>query len=536
MTCSAPLGLRAVAALVFALSGLLQACGADAVQSGPYPGNVVETTDASSIGVENPIDAGVQDGSAPGLDAAGWDAEPSCVPKGCDEQGFECGMAEDGCGGVVDCSGIKTCKGFDICGAVEPNKCGCERRTCESVAVQSGRQACGTLEVGCGEDAVECGDSCPAGQSCGAVEPNVCGCVPNLSACSDKQCGSIPDGCGGEVSCGSCPAGGVCNAQQRCICNGVPCETETEDPCPACDAATRAMVGRYVMRNVSFAVSSLSPNEPGRNDNISIMEIKLDAERQLVLNEEACQVKAYGPPAENESEQGEIPLARASKLETPPRIITVEGGQWRVPSVRNALGWRRGVSYCKPGSAAPDKSDPGYHVTAKSAGAAKPWIRTASQECECVFGPALPSSANDCRVIDDDGDMRPGLTFSSSVGDAYMVSVTDVDMWGSIDLVNRRHQGTSLDGPDSAQKAFQCTSFLALVGCSDIGKDTRFCPESYNTVDFLPLDVLERSLGRKATCADIIENSSNRAAVGLGGAGGIEQTRGRTYPSAAVCR
>lgn len=52
------------------------------------------------------------------------------------------------------------------------------------------------------------GTCCTAPQTCGGGgTPNVCGrpaCVPTTCAAQSKNCGSIPDGCGGTISCGAC--------------------------------------------------------------------------------------------------------------------------------------------------------------------------------------------------------------------------------------------------------------------------------------------------------------------------------------------
>src|SRR5439155_16522450 len=57
---------------------------------------------------------------------------------------------------------------------------------------------CGTIGDGCG-GTLSCG-SCPAPYTCGGGGiANQCGCVP--AACQVGQCGSIADGCGGTLDC-----------------------------------------------------------------------------------------------------------------------------------------------------------------------------------------------------------------------------------------------------------------------------------------------------------------------------------------------
>jgi hypothetical protein len=68
---------------------------------------------------------------------------------------------------------------------------------------------CGSIPNGCGGTLI-CG-SCAAGTVCST---NVCvvSCTPTTCAAQGKDCGNIPDGCGGTLICGSCAAGTVCSA------------------------------------------------------------------------------------------------------------------------------------------------------------------------------------------------------------------------------------------------------------------------------------------------------------------------------------
>jgi hypothetical protein len=73
---------------------------------------------------------------------------------------------------------------------------------------------CGTIDDGCGRR-INCG-SCAAPQTCGGggIE-NACGspgrdCVPTTCAAEGKNCGTIDDGCGRRINCGSCAAPQTC--------------------------------------------------------------------------------------------------------------------------------------------------------------------------------------------------------------------------------------------------------------------------------------------------------------------------------------
>jgi hypothetical protein len=73
---------------------------------------------------------------------------------------------------------------------------------CTPKACEVGRD-CGKIDNGCGAQ-MDCGDTCAAPKTCGALAPNVCSC--KAKRCSDvaNSCGSMPDGCNGFVPCGDC--------------------------------------------------------------------------------------------------------------------------------------------------------------------------------------------------------------------------------------------------------------------------------------------------------------------------------------------
>lgn len=133
---------------------------------------------------------------------AGHDEDAACVPETCDQLGASCGDVVDRCGNVLSCG---TCPSGQTCGAIEPNVCDegtCTPKTC----IQLGA-ACGLINDGCA-GVLDCG-TCPEGVVCGESAPNQCGaCTPE---CTDRACG--PDGCGGDCLPG-CGAGEQCEEGQ----------------------------------------------------------------------------------------------------------------------------------------------------------------------------------------------------------------------------------------------------------------------------------------------------------------------------------
>jgi hypothetical protein len=91
---------------------------------------------------------------------------------------------------------------------------------------------CGSIPDGCGGN-VACGSACTAPQTCGGGgAPNVCGCTPLLGCPFYDDCGTISDGCGGTLHCGS-----ACTPPETCGGHGKPnmcgCTPKT---CPAADS------------------------------------------------------------------------------------------------------------------------------------------------------------------------------------------------------------------------------------------------------------------------------------------------------------
>jgi len=197
--------------------------------------SIVEVEDASVA--RSPPDAGVPDGgdgAGPRPPEGGADA---CIPKTCaDYPGGTCGLQGDGCGGpTADCG---PCTPPEYCGGGGPGRCGgggpamciqdiCVPQTCVSLD-------CGLAGDGCG-GLLDCG-TCPFSVACSSNQclwPADAGpCVPATCGGLGYDCGAASDGCGGHLECGTCPVaqfcggggphrcGGTCDASD----GGAPCE------------------------------------------------------------------------------------------------------------------------------------------------------------------------------------------------------------------------------------------------------------------------------------------------------------------------
>ncbi len=124
----------------------------------------------------------------------------------CDSAGFcrfdeaqACGSAGSAC---TACSPGATCQG----GVCVPGS------SCLPTSCLAQQKNCGTLSDGCG-GTLTCGTCEVQGESCGgaAGTPNVCGpgvCVAKTCASLGATCGMVSDGCGGLLNCGTCTAAG----------------------------------------------------------------------------------------------------------------------------------------------------------------------------------------------------------------------------------------------------------------------------------------------------------------------------------------
>ncbi len=145
-----------------------------------------------------------------------------CVPKTCAELGIGCGLAGDGCGGLLTCP---TCAPGMQCGSnASPSQCvpanpigadggACVPKTCDDYKADN--KDCGVQSNGCG-GTIDCG-SCVAPEFCGGGGPSKCAvsgggaCVKKTCADYTGKCGPQPDGCGGVTdNCGTCTSPQVC--------------------------------------------------------------------------------------------------------------------------------------------------------------------------------------------------------------------------------------------------------------------------------------------------------------------------------------
>lgn len=217
-------------------AGLIAACGSEADST--FTGGGEDGEDAGPPPPSLGGDPGDNDASA----VYGG----QCKPRTCAQQGIECGPAGDGCGGIIpDCGkcgdGLRCGGPNALSKCVSPNiGTACVAKTCAELNIE-----CGLAGDGCG-GILTCG-SCPSGQQCGAVgSPSRCVAAVPTSAdggacvkktCADyladnMDCGVQSDGCGGTINCGQCVGPEFCGGggPSKCaVAGGGTCTPKTCD-------------------------------------------------------------------------------------------------------------------------------------------------------------------------------------------------------------------------------------------------------------------------------------------------------------------
>jgi hypothetical protein len=93
-----------------------------------------------------------------------------------------------------------------------------QQMSCIPLSCYGAGATCGTISDGCGGK-LNCG-TCPSGQVCNNNNCYPANCVPYTCAQVGANCGCTGDGCGGTICCGTCPTGYHCNSivcVQNCI-------------------------------------------------------------------------------------------------------------------------------------------------------------------------------------------------------------------------------------------------------------------------------------------------------------------------------
>jgi len=168
----------------------------------------------------------------------------NCRKCSCGDDGAACSGSTSVCettstnvlfGGCEQCTATNnTCGTFSCQQSATPAQddiCS----SCTPITTCPAGDNCGTVSNGCG-GTLSCG-TCTAPQTCGGgtpSNPNVCGCTPKTTCPAGDNCGTVPDGCGGApINCGTCTAPQTCGGGTPSNPNVCGCTPKTT--CPAGD-------------------------------------------------------------------------------------------------------------------------------------------------------------------------------------------------------------------------------------------------------------------------------------------------------------
>ncbi len=577
-------------------------------------------------GCGEPLDCGECTEDYATCGGGGEDYKCGCTPKTCDDA-LVCGTAGDGCGGEIACG--DTCDGPDSCGGGgTANECGCAPKL-----DACGNAQCGTAPDGCG-GTVECGDhagGCSEARTCGATSKQ-CACKPQATLCEGKcglqnidgcpaTCPACAGVCGAGEACSNCTCpgdGAVCNNEACCTpdpltttCGTAVCGTKVNNcgqtvtcgtgTCAAgseCTAAgqcvdpkTAALVGKYAVRNVSFATAV---GIVTRSESLGLVDISVNSSGKLEMREQGCWTAAYKKGGSGEERitkidpgysanvfpvVSELDLTQAQTLPGPKEWV-----RGKAPPRFNAIGWRRGRPlYCPLRASPTDQpaANPAHEAFAPpsdphSIGAKKPWLAGATclcpeQEVEkrglcpgmsgaakaaCIdtwaqdtlpYAPGEPSAdldVSDCRVVDEEIDGKPGMTVETTVNllgvnkaTIRSASIVSNIFWGKIDLSGaKQHWGVSEDQPEVRNSAVACVDTmggLAFTLCDT--SSGNLCPpypaSASKDTRINPVDFApldsKPTPSTGWTCQAIYDNKASLF--------GPEPTWSSRYPTAASC-
>ncbi|HEY5957179.1 MAG TPA: kelch repeat-containing protein, partial [Polyangiaceae bacterium] len=149
----------------------------------------------------------------------------TCLPTTCAALGKNCGVVSDGCNGTLNCG---SCASGQTCAQ---NTCTTTVDACSHSPCSSGAKlvaSCNTCaQTVCGTDSYCCNSAWDS--ICVSEAKSMCGatctptCTPTTCAAQGKTCGSISNGCGSSIDCGTCPSGQTCSGNVCSTTGSFPC-------------------------------------------------------------------------------------------------------------------------------------------------------------------------------------------------------------------------------------------------------------------------------------------------------------------------
>lgn len=239
------------------------------------------------------------------------------------------------------------------------------------------------------------------------------------------------------------------------------------------------LLGRYATRAFTFAQDDFPTVT--RSQDVYLAEFTLDAATgRVTLRSKLCQSVAQNTLGST--------LRLVDATHVPERVEQV---------VLNELEPRFSTDG-PPGTVGYTKEPPSMCTDKLNQSVPKAPVQTwiAGDTCRCLRAEAAPL-LNDCRVLDPDGDNKPGFTFllhAPPLGDAQIYAASESATHyvnGQISADGKRLDANVLPG----ERPFQLD--CAPSGCRDIAKLATYCPTSFNPARFVRVDAT-------ATCQTIV--------------------------------
>lgn len=158
--------------------------------------------------------------------------------------------------GFIDCDNcVQSCSSPGPTYALAGTNDLCDCLDTDPLVYPTQTEACNGFDDNC-DGQVDFGAICPAGEECSAGQC-VAICEPTTCATESVECGSIPDGCGGSLDCGTCASGscqsGVCQPLSTCTDGvqngdetGVDCGGSCPAPCGPCPGALSLVTAEFL--------------------------------------------------------------------------------------------------------------------------------------------------------------------------------------------------------------------------------------------------------------------------------------------------
>jgi len=253
---------------------------------------------------------------------------------------------------------------------------------------------------------------------------------------------------------------------------------------PVVPAWAASLPGTYALRTYTFRQDDFGTITRGEQIMLSSFAL---VEGGLVLRSKLCSYAASTSIAEM-------------------KMVDATGVPERLENVKFADTERRWTTEGMPVDIAFTRELPAICKGKEGASVTKPpaHVWTTKTTCRCPEITEAPL-ADDCRVLDPDGDQAPGLTFTLKGTAVFGESL----LYGAIESDSRLSNGQLLeDGSLSANVRAAETNYqlgCKPADCVDIAMLGKWCPSSRNHAEFVPL-AAEAAPASGYSCATVLAN------------------------------